>query len=1055
MANVFAHNVRITQPDSNAPFDGSFDDGSTALIRFVLCDFANTLEVKVLDGTGTLVRTLTGTDFNSGDTSVVWDGLNDAGAAVAVGDYSVSIATSQTGYADYEVLYDVETGIWTRGVSSVKTQDVRNFGFQYALSGGGYVSGVARHANDGSQWGDVKGNAQLTVESEDAIGSDNFRYSATADSEGNIFAGRRSGTVPAVYMMNVDEQVMRKVDADDWGGQRPQGITVSGGASSGYMVVSNHIGDVYGMDLDGSDDYFATQSDLLVSTNPGSATTDLFFSAYMEGSSNNKGIEIFNGTDSTISLDDYQIAQSNNGDGWEYYHVFPSGASIASGDVWVIITDQMDPLLYDAVDADEVLGYPSVVHHNGNDARALIKSADSTIVDVIGIPDSSYAAGDTTLSVPSFDVAGVVGGAKDHTLIRKSTVYMGNDDWAASAGTDADNSEWIVEAQNYIAFGSHTMDFWDAEDNAVFWDVTLGRDNLLYTTFQSNGADSKNGVACFDLATYVAGTPFTLKDATWKVVVDSSLAHTLTYYFADDAANDILYYTLNDAPKWEGIGIWAIDVAAPTVGTQIYADPDMNMSSYRSDIAMDAVGNIVFWENSNEYVRLISPPGGNSYEYVNNFDLIKVFVAETIADVRIDADADGVPDRLDEVVTVVGIVTSYSFSAGLNIPVTIQDATGAIYLYGWDGSDSSSYAIGDRIKATGTIAHYNGLTELDIAAVEDLEYFGTETPPAPIELTVEEWLADAEKYESMLIKISGLNKDDGEWPADGSNANLTMTDGFFDFTMRVDKDLDLDGQVEPIYPVDLIGVTSQYSTATPPLTGYQVFPRQYSDIAQDVAVAPSPYFFFTDETRSFDGGVMEIDDSAGVYKMSWHPAIDLNGDDLIYQFVILDAVTGAELVVELSDDNGADTTSTPTGEDIIDLIMETGTDSLTVKITLRTAGEGDIVASVDTIMVTFKDLATSIDEFNNIPKEFFVDQNYPNPFNPSTSIQFGLPAQADVTLIIYDILGREVARLINNQVMNAGTYKFNFNASQLASGTYIYRLQADQKVEVKKMLLLK
>jgi hypothetical protein len=135
--------------------------------------------------------------------------------------------------------------------------------------------------------------------------------------------------------------------------------------------------------------------------------------------------------------------------------------------------------------------------------------------------------------------------------------------------------------------------------------------------------------------------------------------------------------------------------------------------------------------------------------------------------------------------------------------------------------------------------------------------------------------------------------------------------------------------------------------------------------------------------------------------------------------------------------------------------METGTDSLTVKITLRTAGEGDIVASVDTIMVTFKDLATSIDEFNNIPKEFFVDQNYPNPFNPSTSIQFGLPAQADVTLIIYDILGREVARLINNQVMNAGTYKFNFNASQLASGTYIYRLQADQKVEVKKMLLLK
>ncbi len=94
----------------------------------------------------------------------------------------------------------------------------------------------------------------------------------------------------------------------------------------------------------------------------------------------------------------------------------------------------MDTTLYKPADADEVLGYPSVVHHNGNDARALIKSTDSTIVDIIGVPDSVDGA------VPNFDVAGVVGATKDHTLIRKATVYNGNTNWAASAGTNEDDS---------------------------------------------------------------------------------------------------------------------------------------------------------------------------------------------------------------------------------------------------------------------------------------------------------------------------------------------------------------------------------------------------------------------------------------------------------------------------------------------------------------------------------------------------------------------------------------------------------------------------------------
>jgi len=90
-----------------------------------------------------------------------------------------------------------------------------------------------------------------------------------------------------------------------------------------------------------------------------------------------------------------------------------------------------------------------------------------------------------------------------------------------------------------------------------------------------------------------------------------------------------------------------------------------------------------------------------------------------------------------------------------------------------------------------------------------------------------------------------------------------------------------------------------------------------------------------------------------------------------------------------------------------------------------------------------------------IPNEFYVSQNYPNPFNPSTTIQFGLNEQTEVSLKIYDILGREIATLIKNEVKASGTYEVTFNASVLASGTYIYKLTANNQTISKKMNLIK
>ena len=89
-----------------------------------------------------------------------------------------------------------------------------------------------------------------------------------------------------------------------------------------------------------------------------------------------------------------------------------------------------------------------------------------------------------------------------------------------------------------------------------------------------------------------------------------------------------------------------------------------------------------------------------------------------------------------------------------------------------------------------------------------------------------------------------------------------------------------------------------------------------------------------------------------------------------------------------------------------------------------------------------------------IPNEYKLSQNYPNPFNPVTKINFALPKSGLVTMMVYDILGREVARLVN-ETKQAGSYSVDFNASNLTSGVYFYRLEVNGYVDTKKMTLIK
>jgi len=110
--------------------------------------------------------------------------------------------------------------------------------------------------------------------------------------------------------------------------------------------------------------------------------------------------------------------------------------------------------------------------------------------------------------------------------------------------------------------------------------------------------------------------------------------------------------------------------------------------------------------------------------------------------------------------------------------------------------------------------------------------------------------------------------------------------------------------------------------------------------------------------------------------------------------------------------------------------------------------------SINVYFDNFSWVPSDVNEGSNIPEIFSLEQNYPNPFNPSTSIQFRIPENSFVSLKIYNVLGKEVATLMNEE-KNAGSYEVNFNASVLSSGVYFYKLEAGNFVQTRKMVLMK
>lgn len=152
------------------------------------------------------------------------------------------------------------------------------------------------------------------------------------------------------------------------------------------------------------------------------------------------------------------------------------------------------------------------------------------------------------------------------------------------------------------------------------------------------------------------------------------------------------------------------------------------------------------------------------------------------------------------------------------------------------------------------------------------------------------------------------------------------------------------------------------------------------------------------------------------------------------------------------------TTEAAAGAALITNVSTAGQDAINAVGIRQGSNLNSVACVLDGIRIgtTWPGIATGVTEVNSaqLPSSVELMQNYPNPFNPSTSVRFALPNAQRVTLAVYDVLGREVARIAEGDY-SAGTHEVSFNGTALSSGTYFYTLETANRREIKRMVLLK
>ncbi len=414
--------------------------------------------------------------------------------------------------------------------------------------------------------------------------------------------------------------------------------------------------------------------------------------------------------------------------------------------------------------------------------------------------------------------------------------------------------------------------------------------------------------------------------------------------------------------------------------------------------------------------------GGGIFAALANGTVVELPLITSIADARVDNNADLIPDRLGNVVTIRGTVISPNYQT-VNHSYYIWDGTAGITEF-LSGTTNPVLSLGDDVFITGTISQFRGLTQIQPANSGGIILISQGNPTPPIlEITLADYLANPEAYEGTLVGFLSLTKASGTWPSPGSSATIQLTDGVNTIDYRIDSDTDLDDNPEPVWPKDVVGIGSQFSSGASVVNnGYQILGRYYG---LDILPANSiPVEMTTFTAKFINKGVT----------LTWSTATETNNKG----FEIERKSENTEWT-KIGFVNGFGTTTEAREYTFTDKNLAVGKYSYRLK-------QVDFDGTFDYSKVVEVEVLA--------PKVFELAQNYPNPFNPTTKINYSVPFDSKVIISIYSVTGELVKELVNDFV-TAGSYSVDFNGTDLASGMYIYRMVAGDFVQTQKMMLMK
>ena len=414
--------------------------------------------------------------------------------------------------------------------------------------------------------------------------------------------------------------------------------------------------------------------------------------------------------------------------------------------------------------------------------------------------------------------------------------------------------------------------------------------------------------------------------------------------------------------------------------------------------------------------------------------------------------------------------------------IILQDAAAA-----WGGiflektAATQALVRGDNVTITGAsvIEAEVASNSLTLTQLTDIEMtlnssgndIGAIIPAIPTDSVVA-WTVDGElePYEGMVVKFEDVQVVDRGNYGEYTFANLDATgDGGAIFNEDIRSD-DVIGSVGVSYDFNhaiRMDKTMDAYAVVAASFGYPKFhPRDQFDFVTEDDNAFTPVLDFALGTPADSAEVVV----SGDLEVNWTATTDFDGADLTYFWAIYDADT-VEIDMMPSNFNGEDAVITLDGESIDSVLSSRGlsvgekeTFVWTVFVsdgsdTLQVHGAygnfGDDFAPIYRVLTLERGVVTANEVSNGLPSVYKLEQNYPNPFNPSTNINFALPNASKVSLFVYDMLGRKVATLINGEQLQAANHSVKFDASALASGMYIYRIEAGSFTSTRKMMLIK